>query len=305
MSVDEVPRAVSISGSRILSLRSELLEDEVELHVVRIGFPPSKDAPLPAVYLLDGNPYTGMVAGAASMMALAQELPPHLLVGVGYPSDLDLLSRMRRRSFDLTPTRDAQWEQTNAEQGMDWKSGGGAQFLQALKHEFVPIVEAQFPADPERRALAGHSAGATFALYAMFEESEFFDSYVAASPSLWWDDRYTLRREGEFAGAHEDLVAKLFLSVGGLESTPRAELPVAEQEAVIADAMVGNLRTLAAALDARGYASLSLDAHVFEDETHTSVIPAAFSWGLRSVLGPVALTVSTEAEALQLGNEHP
>ncbi len=303
MAIDELPRSVAITDSQVVPFRSDLLQDDFELQVVRVGFSRGEAGRLPVVYLLDGNPYTGLVAGAASMMTLAQELPPHLLVGVGYPGRLDLLARMRRRSFDLTPTRDAQWERANAEQGMDWKSGGGTRFLRALRHEFAPLIEEQFPADPGRRVLMGHSAGATFALYAMFDEPEFFDGYVAASPSLWWDDRYTLRRERDFASANDDLVAKLFVSVGGLESTPRAELPEAERRAVIEDAMVDNVRELTATLEARSYPSLALEDHVFEGETHTSVIAAAFSRGLRAVLGPVPLTVNSEVEALKLSSD--
>ena len=36
-------------------------------------------------------------------------------------------------------------------------------------------------------------------------------------------------------------------------------------------------------LQGRNYASLELKTHIFEDETHVSVIPAAMSRGLRAV----------------------
>ncbi len=291
--------AVSIPGSERRQFDSAVLGDVLELQIVRIGIPGDDDATVPAVYLMDGNLHTGIVAGAALMMEIAQEVPEHLLVGVGYPQASDLLSRLQRRSFDLSPTTDTNWEAEAAAQGMDWKTGGGPRFLEALTNELFPFIEAEYSTDPAQRVLAGHSAGATFALDAMFASPARFSAYVAASPSLWWDDRYMFRREEQYARDHEDLATTLFLSVGGLESTPRPELPEGEQAGVIADAMVGNVHRLSDALEARRYASLNLETQVFEGETHTSGVAAALVRGLRVALGPAELTVSTQLEAIE------
>ena len=64
----------------------------------------------------------------------------------------------------------------------------------------------------------------------------------------------------------------MFLSAGALE---QSEFPDA--------AMVTNMQKLAETLQCRGYAGLKLTTHVFEDETHVSVIPSSISRGIRAV----------------------
>jgi hypothetical protein len=48
-------------------------------------------------------------------------------------------------------------------------------------------------------------------------------------------------------------------------------------------AMVTNMRMLAKTMQDRGYEGLELKSHIFDDETHLSVVPAAISKGLRAV----------------------
>ncbi len=38
-------------------------------------------------------------------------------------------------------------------------------------------------------------------------------------------------------------------------------------------------------IEGRGYATLRIDSHIFENETHTSVVPAVLTRGLRMVYG--------------------
>jgi enolase len=45
------------------------------------------------------------------------------------------------------------------------------------------------------------------------------------------------------------------------------------------------MKELAKILRERGYPGLHLTTHVFEGETHVSVVPATFSRGLREVFG--------------------
>ena len=168
-------------------------------------------------------------------------------------------------------------------------SGGASQFLECLLTEVVPMIEAELPADPEQRVLAGHSFGGLFALYTMFEQPDAFSAYIATSPSLWWHDRHMFAREQEYARDHDDLATRLFMSVGGLESTPPPGATTEQNEGIESSAMVENMVKFAEALTGSGYPSLELlAAHVFDDETHLSVMPAALTRGLRAVLAPDA-----------------
>lgn len=56
--------------------------------------------------------------------------------------------------------------------------------------------------------------------------------------------------------------------------------------------MVTNMQAMASVLEQRNYPSLRLTQHVFEGETHLSVIPATLSRGLRAVFARDVATPS-------------
>ena len=92
-------------------------------------------------------------------------------------------------------------------------------------------------------------------------------------------------RERAYAEANDDLNASLFLSVGAEESTPAPGASEEQRNQAARSRMVDNMTELADTLAGRAYPSLQLESHVFADETHVSVMPAALMRGLRSVLG--------------------
>ena len=91
-------------------------------------------------------------------------------------------------------------------------------------------------------------------------------------------NRITLTYESNYAANHDDLPVQVFMSVGGRE----------EMDDHLIDPsfhFVTNMKTLEKTLQERRYPGLQLTTHVFEDETHFSVIPMTFSRGLRVVFG--------------------
>jgi len=97
--------------------------------------------------------------------------------------------------------------------------------------------------------------------------------YIIGSPSIYWDDAVTFEYEARYAARYTDLSATVFLSGGALEAIFEPEFA----------AMVANVIKLREILIARDYPGLKLTTHIFEDETHLSVIPATMSRGLRAV----------------------
>ncbi len=238
-----------------------------------------RDYPLPVIYVMDANTVFGIAAQALRFLQNADGVPPCLLVGVGY--QLEGPRRLRRdygglRTRDLTPSFDAAFHETLLAQLGDrplpdiGSAGGGEAFLDFLIEEVRPFIAERYVTDPGDQTLVGSSLGGLFSLHAYLTRPGAFTRYVANSPALWWRDSEAFATE---AAANPDPATRLFLSVGGLETDPRWP-------------MVDHMRKMADRLSARG---LAVTSHVFENESHTSVIPAALSRGLRSVLAPLPM----------------
>lgn len=285
--LNETPRTaapvppVSIAGSFRHVLRSETIGQDFLIDVV-LPLAPS-DARLPAIYVTDGNTMLPIAANSARLLQLGGELPPAIFVGIGYPatSTEEVLSlRMR----ELTPTATVTETEGEAPSG-----GGAAAFLDFIEEEVKPFIEATYPVDPSDSTLVGDSLGGLFTLYALFNRTSDYQRYLAGSPSIWWDGEALFDDERAYAERAADLDVDVFISVGSLEEMGAA-----------ADAkMVTNTQKMASILRDREYPNLRLTEHVFEGETHLSVIPATFSRGLREVFaGDVeAMREARRAEA--------
>jgi predicted alpha/beta superfamily hydrolase len=111
---------------------------------------------------------------------------------------------------------------------------------------------------------------------------------VIGSPSLWWGHDVIFDLEQEYADAHGDLAARVFMGIGSHEDQAGREreagrLSDAEQ-AIPASRyidMAHDVRRTADALRARSYPSLRLDTEVFADEFHITVPFLTLSRGLR------------------------
>ncbi len=130
-----------------------------------------------------------------------------------------------------------------------------------LKEEVIPFVDARLRTTSDR-GLWGHSFGGLFALYVLFEQPELFARYAINSPSLWWNQRESIAREAAYARTHDSLPAHVFLSFG------------ADEGPELFSSFVSTLK-------GRGHRRLELSSHVFEGETHASVVPATFSRSFR------------------------
>ena len=230
---------------------------------------------LPANYTETGEPYRVLyVTDANAEFGLAVETarlnaPGTVVVGIGYDNPgQGFAASGVPRTLDLTPTRiDAA------------DSGGAPEFLSFIRDELVPYVESEYHVSSDDRALMGHSFGGLFATYTLLHNEGLFDRFVIASPSIWWDDRTILDMEQAYSESHDSLDARVFLSVGSLEETTSG-FP-----------MTSDMTSFARTLADRSYDGLELGAHVFEDETHLSVIGAAFSRGIRYIYAAPGETV--------------
>jgi len=137
----------------------------------------------------------------------------------------------------------------------------------------MPYLHDQYRIDPDETVLAGDSNGGLFALYALFHQPTTFKRYIIGSPAIYCWNKVPLDYEARYAATNSDLPVTIFLSVGALEAIFEPEFA----------AMVANVQELTEVLMSRQYPGLKLISHIFEDETHLSVIPATMSRGLRAV----------------------
>lgn len=148
----------------------------------------TNDAKYPVVVQLDANTDLlqefDVTAGFASDLEAAAETVPTIVVGIGYPYNAYMPGKGRSRD-DTLPMR---FPEDGVATG---DTGGAPQFETFLRTELTPWMEAHYRVDgPMRRALFGHSLGGLFAAWAFTrheEQAPLFGTFVAASPSLYFD----------------------------------------------------------------------------------------------------------------------
>ncbi|MDY7560835.1 alpha/beta hydrolase-fold protein [Pseudomonas sp. CCC3.2] len=150
----------------------------------------------PVVYLLDGN--NVMAELRDDWLSELDAGNPPLLVMVGY--DIQGRYDMDLRTRDYTGTR-------------------SADFLKTLITQIKPLVEKQQSINHLQQMLWGHSFGGLFVLYALFEQQGAFQTWFAASPSLWYQPQTYAKGIG-FAGVAQDSKQRVVIMRGSKEGRP-------------------------------------------------------------------------------------
>jgi hypothetical protein len=269
------------------------------------GPPPAKGYPV--IYVMDGNAWTGLVSEIIRTnleFGLQSSVEPAVVVGIGYP--VNEAFDMKRRTPDLTSPTAPGYEGAGGD-----ATGGDVGTMEFIDKVVKPAVEARFPIDRSRQTLMGHSLGGLFTLRTMFNRPQSFQTYVAFSPSIWWNDRALMKDARRFID-RTDRPQKLrvFLSAGDLEQymTPpyiahsrdvllryfkakgktdaeasaEADKVVGDLEGAKKSAMVENARQMAGMLTA---ANIQTRFDEFPGEDHFSVLPAALGRAVPFALG--------------------
>ena len=230
----------------------------------------------PVVYILDGNWYFA----AASINVDESARGGHsraIVVGIGYPTDdNDVVST--RRAFELTMSA----APTDKEPGLH---GGGDAFLRVLEEEVKPFVAARYKIDPARQILYGKSLGGLMVLRQLLRHPEAYSTYIAASPSIWWNDREVLADEGTFAKRAKagELSVRLLLTSAGDEHY-RGDDP--KLRAADSRRMIDNVSELASRLAPLNPEKVTVTRVIFPEETHVSVSLASLGRALTFALKP-------------------
>jgi predicted alpha/beta superfamily hydrolase len=274
----------SVRESDTYRLRSRHVGAELEVRVAR-PLPPFMAQPAAThdvLYVLDGDLFFGLATDVTRLMyQLFGELPATLVVAVGYGA-VDGRTFGEARNRDFTPTAPTSFPGAPAPPGAaaaPQNFGGADRFLAFLLEELRPLIAERYPAATGPSTLFGSSMGGLFASYVLLERPESFERYVIASPALWWDDHLLVRTAAERPLLRGHAPARVFFGAGALEEG--TGIPFLDQFK-----LVSNLSDFAQRLRARAAPELDVSTHVFDGESHTSVVPAVLTRGLRAVQRP-------------------
>ena len=224
----------------------------------------------PTLYVTDADYAFPIIRQIARRVNLNRPvIQDFILVGLSYAKGDDGAAS---RSRDYTPVP------CRPESRCDLTHGGGDAYQAYLKDEVLPFIEGRFRADPEARVLLGHSYGGLLGAQILFTDPTMFQSYVLGSPSFWFGQRHIMGMEADYARAHTDLPAEVFMYIGAFETpgpTPR--------HATRYD-MVGQMIAMEQVLNARAYPNLKVRSTVLADEDHLTVAPVGFTRALMAVL---------------------
>ena len=204
------------------TLQSATLQETRRINVYTPpGYDAAKSTRYPVLYMPDGGLQEDFphVATTVDTAIRAGEMRPLIVVGIE--------NTERRR--DMTgPT------QVDEDRKIAPRVGGSAAFRKFIHDELMPRVRRRYRVTKET-AIIGESLAGLFIVETFFLQPKLFDTYIALSPSLWWNGEELVLKAAERLKAHPDLRNALYLSsadednivsaVARLEETLRTNAP--------------------------------------------------------------------------------
>jgi len=162
----------------------------------------------PVLYMPDGGveeDFPHVVATVDSAVR-AGEMRPVIVVGIA--------NTQRRR--DMTGPTEVERDRRIAP-----VVGGSAAFRRFIATELMPEVRRRYRATDET-AIIGESLAGLFVAETFFTQPELFDTYIALSPSLYWNGEALVRTAAEHLRAHPRMRAAFYLSSAGDDIGPES-----------------------------------------------------------------------------------
>ena len=239
----------------------------------------------PVMYVLDGNSYFAMATDMLRNQVCRFPCPLEagVIVAIGY-------HERNRREFDYTPKAPPGPPEMRLD-GTPYpvvEYGGADEFLDFIETDLKPRIEGRFRIDKSRQTLFGHSYGGLFVLHTLFTRPQAFSTYVASSPSVWWNNRYIEKEEQAFIKKVNTTPlpreTKLLITVGESEQTLlQRELRGSQSEQGNLEwrrgrrRMVDSTKEMAERLSGLSPRNMVVEHRTFEGESHMSVPSVALS----------------------------
>ncbi len=225
----------------------------------------------PVLYVLDGKFSFTSMSSIRDVLDLGKEIKDLIIVSIDISSNSEA-DWFASRYNDFTPSSilqaDTLWSKILSIPEGKLKSGGAERFLNTLEKEVIPYINEHYKTTADR-GLSGHSLGGLFAGYCLLKKPGLFKRYGINSPSFWWNNSELVRNENNYASQHEELSANVFFSVGGAEDAM----------------MLASFNAFTNSIKSHNYKGLSMTVKIFDEETHSSVVPAGGSRTLKVLYG--------------------
>lgn len=161
-----------VIGEKV-KLQSKVLDEERTMFVyLPVGYDLT-EASFPVMYVLDGKTHFHHASGIVQFLSTQGLMPPTIVVAI---VNVD-------RGRDFTPSKIEKKKNT----------GGADKFMSFITDELMPYINKNYRTH-SFETLVGHSLGGTFATYALLNNPEVFDAYIAISPYLMYDDNMLLAK---------------------------------------------------------------------------------------------------------------
>lgn len=237
-------------------IKSVQLNEERVLNIyLPDGYAADAKVKYPVIYLLDGSADEDFIHIVGLVQYLTfpwiDVLPKSIVVGI---ATVD-----RRRDFTF-PTR-------NKKDLKDYPTTGkSAAFMRFIEQDLQPYVEKTYRTNGQK-TIIGQSLGGLFAMEVLLKKPALFNTYIIASPSLWWDDESLVAQApGLLKQPSSATPANVFVALGN-------EGPEMKKAT---ESLVGILRATPAKVGRIEYVP-------FPEETHATILHRAVYKGFETL----------------------
>ena len=170
-----------IAAGKKIKIFSKILNEERPIYIsLPYGYDQSKKN-YPVIYITDGSG-NRLIGSGGMIRYFANTIMPEMISVIIPNTD-----RGRDLSISTTPL-----EQLPGSGGK-----GGENFLKFFTEEMIPYIDSNYRST-DYRILVGYSAGGGFVFNALLSIPDYFDAYIAASPSFFFEDEIIQKTEKFF-----------------------------------------------------------------------------------------------------------
>jgi predicted alpha/beta superfamily hydrolase len=196
------PAQEGVLPHRTWAIESRVLRETRRINVYTPpGYDAAAGARYPVLYMPDGGVDEDFphVTNDIDSAIRAGQMRPVIVVGIE--------NTERRR--DMTGPTDVDEDRKIAPH-----VGGSGNFRAFIREELMPVVRERVRGNG-RTGIVGESLAGLFVVETFFQENRLFDTYIALSPSLWWNGQALMRGAERRLKAQPPLTGTLYLAVAG------------------------------------------------------------------------------------------